>query len=64
MLSTDIEQRSPLGKIANGRVLGDPNGKFTCHKYNGSSVIDYVLVGSSVLSEIRYLRVHDFVGYK
>ena len=44
-------------KIANGRVLGDPNGKFTCHKYNGSSVIEYVLVGSSVLSEVRYLRV-------
>ncbi len=29
-------------KMANCRVLGDPNGKFTCHKYNGSSVIDYV----------------------
>ena len=24
--------------ILNGRSFGDPNGNFTCHRYNGSSL--------------------------
>ncbi len=49
-------------RIANGRVLGDTKGSYTCHKYNGSSLVDYVLVGASTMSRLRYLRVHEFFG--
>ena len=54
-VSTDL-------KIANGRVLGDPMGRYTCHKYNGSSLVDYVLVDKTILSQIRYLTVHELMG--
>ena len=30
-------------KIANGRVLGDPCGTYTCHYYNGSSRVHYTV---------------------
>ncbi len=49
-------------RIANGRVLGDTVGKLTCHKYNGSSVVDYVLADNVMLPQIRYLQVSDFIG--
>ena len=31
-------------RILNGRVVGDLTGKKTCFKYNGSSVVDYVIL--------------------
>ena len=37
-------------RIINGRIIGDMNGKFTCHKYNGSSVVDYVITDHTTLS--------------
>ncbi len=49
-------------KIANGRIFGYTIGKFTCYKYNGSSLIDYVLADNMVLPQIRYLQVNDFIG--
>jgi exonuclease III len=49
-------------KIANGRVLGDPSGRYTCHKYNGSSLVDYVLVDNTTLSQVRYFKVDDLIG--
>ena len=26
--------------LANGRTTGDMNGRFTCHRHNGSSFVD------------------------
>ena len=49
-------------RIANGRVFGDPVGKYTCHQYNGSSVVDYVLCDSSTLCQMRYFIVEDLIG--
>jgi hypothetical protein len=49
-------------KIVNGRMLGDPNGRYTCHKYNGSSVVDYIIADHTTFSQIRYLKVHDLQG--
>ena len=49
-------------KIVNGRMLGDSTGKYTCHKYNGSSVVDYVIADHTTFAQIRYFRVHDLVG--
>ena len=33
--------------ILNGSVLGDIAGKYTCHLYNGSSIVDYVLASKT-----------------
>ena len=30
--------------IMNGKVVGDLDGKYTCHEYNGSSTVDYFIV--------------------
>jgi exonuclease III len=49
-------------KIANGRVLGDSGGRFTCHKYNGSSVVDYILAEHTTLSKFLYLTVDELLG--
>ena len=45
--------------IANGRTIGDLNGRFTCHKYNGSSVVDYCLMSCHLYDTARYFKVHD-----
>ena len=37
-------------RIANGRKLGDSHGSMTCHKYNGSSTVDYFIADSLLLS--------------
>ena len=49
-------------KIVNGRMIGDTQGKYTCHKYNGSSVVDYFISDHATFSQIRYLKVHDLIG--
>ena len=50
-------------KIVNGRLLGDPVGRYTCHKYNGSSVVDYVLADNTVLSHLRYFIVNPLTDH-
>ena len=46
--------------IMNGRAFGDSFGKFTCHKYNGSSVVDYLCVDRELFYDIQYFEVCDF----
>ncbi len=46
-------------KIANGRVIGGTSGRYTCHKYNRSSLVDYVLANDAMISQMRYLHVND-----
>ena len=45
----------------NGRTRGDNSGKFTCHKFNGASVVDYVIVSSCLLDSYPkiYFSVHS-----
>jgi len=43
--------------ILNGRFAGDLKGDFTCHHYNGSSVVDYCITQRSMLSDIQYVHV-------
>ena len=45
--------------IANGRTLGDFQGKLTCHQWNGSSTVDYAILSQSLKSSIRHFRVLD-----
>ena len=47
--------------MLNGRVLGDMFGSYTCHAPNGSSTVDYVLVSNSILDQILYFRVSNFI---
>ena len=61
-LLLDIITNNQL-RIANGRTLGDCPGKFTCHKYNGSSTVDYFITSSEVVDSINSLEVLDFTSY-
>ena len=47
-------------RMLNGRMLGDSNGKFTCIKSTGQSVVDYVIVSEDLLRKILYFKVSDF----
>lgn len=47
-------------RITNGRTFGDTHGKFTCHNYAGSSVVDYFIVSEQLLNDILYVYVYDF----
>ena len=47
-------------RIINGRKLGDTMGHFTCHKWNGSSVVDYFVASREVLPYISSFRVGEF----
>ena len=47
-------------RILNGSVVGDLTGKKkTCFKYNGSSVVDYVIISSRILNYVNYFIVND-----
>ena len=41
--------------ILNGRVLGDLKGSKTCHKYNGSSTVDYMIFFKRPLEQYNYI---------
>ena len=38
--------------VLNGRTMGDFLGQFTCHTYNGASVVDYVIGSHDLQSSI------------
>ena len=44
--------------IANGRTLGDFQGKLTCHKWNGSSTVDYAITDLD-LNSLRAFTVKE-----
>ena len=50
-------------KILNGRTLGDSMGKTTCHKWNGSSTVDYFVASSWVRDFITTLQVQSLNSY-
>ena len=49
--------------ILNGRKLGDISGKYTCHKYNGSSVVDFIATSYNLYSKIKYFKVLEPVWF-
>ena len=44
-------------KILNGRKISDLTGKYTCHQYNGSSVVDYIIAGTNIYEKINYFKI-------
>ena len=49
--------------ILNWRIVGDVEGKYTCHKTNDSSVNDYVIVNEDILNNVLYFHVQQFMGH-
>ena len=45
--------------IVNGSVLGDILGDWTCYRYNGSSVVDYIMVSHEFKDSILHLKILD-----
>ena len=50
-------------KILNGRTLGDTTGKLTCHKSNGSSLVDYFVISSWAREHVDSLQVKEFTSF-
>ena len=50
-------------KIANGRKPGDLFGKYTCHNWNGSSVVDYSLYSECLDSTITHCTVGNYIPW-
>jgi hypothetical protein len=48
-------------RIVNGRTFGDSGGKLTCHEYNGSSTVDYVIASEELIKTIPYFHVHNWM---
>lgn len=48
-------------RIINGRCAGDLTGNLTCHKYRGSSTVDYGLVSEGLLKKVLFFTVHTFL---
>lgn len=49
-------------RILNGRTWGDLNGKYTCIKPMGNSIVDYVIMSENLLEDILFFHVHDFLS--
>ena len=45
--------------IANGRTLGDLQGKYTCHETRGSSTVDYAIINENLRKHINTFKVMD-----
>ena len=50
-------------KVLNGRKIGDLTGKYTCHQYNGSSVVDYILAEPNIFNKMNYFHVLPLTTY-
>ena len=44
--------------LLNGRKVGDTSGHFTCHEWNGSSVVDLCFCNHALYSKITSFQVH------
>ena len=49
-------------RILNGRIWGDLNGKYTCIKPIGNSVVDYVIMSENLLEDTLFFHVNDFLS--
>ena len=49
--------------IINGRKTGDLFGKYTCLKWNGNSLVDYLITSSSVFKKISVFEVGEFLPW-
>ena len=45
--------------VLNGRTPGDLSGKYTCHKYNGSSTVDYFVMQTNLFPNVLSMKILD-----
>ena len=50
-------------RIVNGRKFGDSSGKMTCHEWNGSSTVDYMLADETVFDLIQTFKIKDALNH-
>ena len=50
---------STCSYIANGRTLGDLDGKYTCHQPSGSSTVDYAIISEELRKFVKHFKVLD-----
>ena len=50
-------------RIVNGRKMGDSSGKKTCHEWNGSSTVDYMIADETVFNLVHTFCVHRVFNY-
>ena len=46
--------------IANGRKTGDPFGNYTCIKWNGNSVVDYLLISKNIFDLVLTFKIGQY----
>ena len=44
-------------KILNGATVGDLLGDWTCYRYNGNSVVDYMMVSHCLQESISFMKI-------
>ena len=49
--------------ILNGRTTGDIFGNYTCHNWNGSSVVDYFLAQNHFCDRITHFSVGEYIPW-
>ena len=49
--------------VVNGRKTGDPFGDFTCMKYNGNSVVDYLITSPCIFEKTATFTVGEFIPW-
>ncbi len=49
--------------IVNGRKTGDLFGNYTCFKWNGNSVVDYLVASPSVFKNVSTFEVGEFLPW-
>ena len=50
-------------KVLNERTVGDMTGKITCFKYNGCSIVDYIVVQTDIIERVQYFRVNPLTPW-
>jgi len=42
-------------------MLGDSNGNFTCFKYNGTNVVDYIIMSEDLIQQTLNCKVSNVI---
>ena len=50
-------------RIVNGRKLGDSAGQKTCHEWNGSSTVDYMIIEESSFNKVKTFKVQEKLNH-
>ena len=46
--------------ILNGNIIGDVFGMYTCSRYNGNSVVDYMMISPDLKHKVKSMKVANF----